>query len=73
MGNRVLYQCAVSTKVQGELRIGPMFDRQEPAEAMCMAINKRVAEGKEKNWREARIIQIMPVNPRPLDSEFTEG
>ena len=55
------YQCVVSTKKEEEKRIGPQWDQPDPPGMLAEAINRAVAMGKEKTYRDARVIRIVEV------------
>lgn len=46
------------TGVERELRIGPILQFLPVLEEYAASINKAVAEGKEKDWRDARVVPI---------------
>jgi hypothetical protein len=62
LAKRKMYQCHVISRSEDgkerQLAIGPRFDNEDAPMSLCAEINKSVALGKEKRWREARVIEV---------------
>ncbi len=57
------YQLMVKAKdpktgVEKDTRVGPILQIKSILEDHAAVINKAVAEGREKEWRDARVIEI---------------
>ena len=63
---RQMYQCHVTERgdngTERQIPVGPRADRQDVAAGLCEAINKAVAQGKERRWHDARVIQVDEVH-----------
>jgi hypothetical protein len=46
------------TGVERELRVGPILQYRAVLEEYAAIINRGVAEGKEKLWREATVVKV---------------
>lgn len=57
-----MYQVQVSTPINPALQIGPAVSDKRVLEPMVEAINRSVATGKEKDWRDARIVTVHNLN-----------
>lgn len=59
---RKMYQAVVLMKkddgTEREINVGPRWDNADPPANLCEQINKAVAAGKEKRWREARVVTV---------------
>lgn len=55
---QVLHQVQVTTAENRELLIGPAVSDPRALEQLVEAINVAVAAGKERNWRDAHIVQL---------------
>lgn len=54
------YQVQVDTD-QGEIFVGPAVNEPKVLEPMVEAINVSVATGKQRDWRDAHIVQIAAI------------
>lgn len=60
LAKKKMYQVNV-TVINGakefQTPVGPRFDKRHVVEEYCAKINRAIAEGKERNWRDARVIE----------------
>jgi hypothetical protein len=59
-GKQPLYQVQVSTATKEQIFVGPAVSEPGVLEPFVETINKAVALGKERDWRDAHIVQITP-------------
>lgn len=58
---RQMWQCIVTDKdgsSERQIAVGPRADSKDVPASLCEAINKQVALGKEKRWRDARVVSV---------------
>ena len=59
---RAMYQAHVMAKLddgrEQQIPVGPRMDSRQGPASFCEAINKAVAQGKEKRWRDAIVIEV---------------
>lgn len=58
MAKKKMYQVNVTVIDGGyQTPVGPRFDKKQIVEEYCAKVNRAIAEGREKNWRDARVIE----------------
>ena len=60
-GKQPLYQVQVTTAEKRDILIGPAVNVRGVLEPLVETINLSVAAGKQRDWRDARIVCIDPV------------
>lgn len=58
MKNEVMFQVQVTNAMKQDVQVGPAVSDKRVLEPLIEAINLSVASGKQKDWRDARIVQI---------------
>ena len=57
-----LYQVQVTDNQGKQVCVGPVMCEAEGPGQLADSINKRVAIGREKNWRDARVVSIHSIS-----------
>ncbi len=58
MLNAVMYQVQVETKSGKPAFVGPSMENPERLYGLASAINTNVAKGQEKDWFNARVVEL---------------